>query len=232
VRILTSLRRALDSAGPLALLVMAVLLGGLILSKAIPPQETEPRPRNVAPPAQVEEPRGRRGRDPFGGAQVASEAPAATSVSRPPAAVPPTNAQAAPSTTSTTNRPVDQVPVRVEALPAAAPTMSEPSGGPSTVANVQAQPQERDEELAEEKYVPVVFTHKDGVIGMRVFADLQRKYPGILIDRQGQVQSVDLGVKGTWHRLVVLPPASREEATTLCDRLAAAGYDTCWIKPY
>jgi hypothetical protein len=214
VRILTSLRRALDSAGPVTLLAMAVLVGGIILSRAIPPQGIEPHPR-VAPLAQVEEPGGGSGRDPSAGAQIASDTPAATSVSRPPAPDPPSNAQAGPATTST-----------------AGSTISAPSDGTSTVANVRAQPQGRDEEPAEEKYVPVVFTHKDSVTSMRVFADLQRRYPSILIDRQGQVQSVDLGLKGTWHRLVVVPPGSREEATTLCGRLAAAGYDTCWVKPY
>jgi hypothetical protein len=82
-----------------------------------------------------------------------------------------------------------------------------------------------------EKFVPVVFTHKDKETAERTFAKLQRQYPKVLAHRQGEVQSVDTS-KGVFHRLVVLPPESREAATEICNRLALGGYEKCWVKNY
>jgi hypothetical protein len=81
-------------------------------------------------------------------------------------------------------------------------------------------------------YVPVVFTHRDARVASRAFADLQRQYPNLLGHHRGEAQPVDLGSKGVWHRLAVLPAGSRSDATKLCDRLVAAGYDRCWVKAY
>ena len=81
-------------------------------------------------------------------------------------------------------------------------------------------------------FVPVVFTHRDGGVASRAFADLQRRYPKLLAHRRGEPQPVDLGSKGVWHRLVVLPAGSRSDATKFCDRLVTAGYDRCWVKAY
>jgi hypothetical protein len=80
--------------------------------------------------------------------------------------------------------------------------------------------------------VPVVLTHKDDTEAKRAFGDLQRQYPKLLGHRQGEAQPVDLGKKGIWHRLVVLPPGARPQATKLCDQLLGAGYDRCWVKAY
>jgi sporulation related protein len=84
----------------------------------------------------------------------------------------------------------------------------------------------------EERFVAVVFTHKDQSTATRAFADLQQQYPGLLTKRQGEVQAIDVGKKGVWHRLAVLPAGSRQEAANLCEQLMAAGYDRCWVKPY
>jgi len=81
-------------------------------------------------------------------------------------------------------------------------------------------------------FVPVVYTHRDGGVARRAFADLQQRYPKLLGHRRGEPQPVDVGSKGVWHRLVVLPAASRSDATKLCDRLVTAGYDRCWVKAY
>jgi hypothetical protein len=81
-------------------------------------------------------------------------------------------------------------------------------------------------------FVPVVFTHRNGAVANRAFAELQQRYPKVLGHRRGEPQPVDLGSKGVWHRLVVLPPGSRSDATKLCDRLVIAGYDRCWVKAY
>ena len=81
-------------------------------------------------------------------------------------------------------------------------------------------------------FVPVVFTHRDGRVASRAFVELQQRYPNLLGQHRGEPQPVDLGSKGIWHRLVVLPAVSRSEATKLCDRLVSAGYDRCWVKAY
>ena len=83
-----------------------------------------------------------------------------------------------------------------------------------------------------EQYVPVVFTHKDDRTAKRAFGELQRQYPVLLTRRQAEIQPIDLGSKGIWHRVVVLPAATRQDAARLCDELTAAGYDRCWVKPY
>jgi hypothetical protein len=83
-----------------------------------------------------------------------------------------------------------------------------------------------------ERFVPVVFTHKDHATASRALTDLQQQHPKLLIHRQGEIQPVDLGKKGIWYRLVFLPAGPRLEATKLCDRLMAEGYDRCWVKPY
>jgi SPOR domain len=83
-----------------------------------------------------------------------------------------------------------------------------------------------------ERFVPVVFTHKEKGPALRAFAELQRKYPEVLTHRQSQLQSMDTGKNGIWYRLVVLPAGSRQEASEFCGRLEAAGYERCWVKAY
>ena len=88
------------------------------------------------------------------------------------------------------------------------------------------------ENAVPEQFVPVLFTHKDQATAARTFADLQREYPTVLRRRHSEVQSVDVNSNGTWHRLVVLPAGSRQQATHVCEQLMAAGYDRCWVKVY
>jgi hypothetical protein len=80
--------------------------------------------------------------------------------------------------------------------------------------------------------VPVVFTHKDHSTAQQALADLRQQYPELMARRTGEVQPVNVGEKGVWHRLVLLPSGSRRQATNLCERLLTAGYDRCWVKPY
>jgi hypothetical protein len=80
--------------------------------------------------------------------------------------------------------------------------------------------------------VAVVFTHQNQSALSQAFSDLQLQYPNLLASRQGETQRVDRGARGVWHRLVVLPPGSRQEADALCGQLAGVGYERCWIKPY
>src|SRR5262245_12309476 len=88
------------------------------------------------------------------------------------------------------------------------------------------------ENAVPEQFVPVLFTHQDEATAARTFADLQREYPTVLRRRHSEVQSVDVNSNGTWHRLVVLPAGSRQQATHVCEQLMAAGYDRCWVKVY
>jgi hypothetical protein len=83
-----------------------------------------------------------------------------------------------------------------------------------------------------EKFVSVVFTHKDKGTALRAFAELQRRYPKLMARRQSELQLVDTGKNGIWYRLVVLPAGPHQEASETCGRLQAAGYDRCWVKPY
>src|SRR5262249_944196 len=83
-----------------------------------------------------------------------------------------------------------------------------------------------------ERYVPVVFTHKDRGTALRAFAELQRRYPNLLAHRQSELQLLDTGKNGFWYRLVVIPTASHQEASETCGRLGVAGYDRCWVKAY
>jgi SPOR domain len=127
--------------------------------------------------------------------------------------------QAAPSSAPIGAPANDSVTVRSPGAPvdtsiAALPT---PSAAPPT---------------APEQFVPVVFTHQDKQTAQRAFNELRQQYPKLLQHRQSELQPVDVGNKGVWYRLLVLPPGSRQQATETCSRLAAAGYDRCWVKIY
>jgi hypothetical protein len=81
-------------------------------------------------------------------------------------------------------------------------------------------------------FVPVLFTHKDQAIVNRAFIELQHRFAAQLRHRKVESQAVDMGEKGIWHRLVMLPPGPREQADTVCQALMAGGYDRCWVKAY
>ena len=48
----------------------------------------------------------------------------------------------------------------------------------------------------EERFVPVVFTHKDHATVLRALSDLKKQYPNLLIGLEGEIQPLDLGKKG------------------------------------
>jgi hypothetical protein len=78
----------------------------------------------------------------------------------------------------------------------------------------------------------VVSTHRDKDAALDAFADLQSRYPGVLGQRKAEAQPIEIGDKGTWHRVVILPSGPRTSASGVCDQLYAAGFDRCWVKPY
>lgn len=67
---------------------------------------------------------------------------------------------------------------------------------------------------------------------LKQFADMQQKYGTILQNKTPDVQEANLGEKGTYHRLLVGPPGSRDAASSVCTQLKAEGYSGCWVTAY
>jgi hypothetical protein len=67
---------------------------------------------------------------------------------------------------------------------------------------------------------------------LKQFADMQQKYGVILQNKTPDIQEANLGEKGTYHRLLVGPPGSRDSASSVCTQLKAQGYSGCWVTAY
>jgi hypothetical protein len=67
---------------------------------------------------------------------------------------------------------------------------------------------------------------------LKRFADMQQKYGSVLGGKTPDVAEANLGAKGAYHRLVVGPPGSREQANTVCSQLKSQGYADCWVTSY
>lgn len=67
---------------------------------------------------------------------------------------------------------------------------------------------------------------------LKQFADMQQKYGTVLSGKTPDVAEANLGAKGNYHRLVVGPPGSREQASSLCSQLKSQGYTNCWVTSY
>lgn len=67
---------------------------------------------------------------------------------------------------------------------------------------------------------------------LKQFADMQQRYGMILQNKTPDVQEANLGEKGTYHRLLVGPPGSRDSANSVCSQLKAEGYSGCWVTAY
>jgi sporulation related protein len=128
-------------------------------------------------------------------------------VAQPKAQVPKAVARATPPTSVPTTKP------RKPAAPAA-PRAS--SGGNGYVAVLAS--------------VPVSGTSR--LEALKTFADIQQNFGSVLKNRTPDVREANLGAKGRYHRLMVGPPSSRENANTLCKELKSAGYPSCWITSY
>jgi hypothetical protein len=116
--------------------------------------------------------------------------------------------------------------------PAPSPPAAKRDSAPKGPAVATAHDAAKPPPALPEQFVPVVFTHREHATVLKTLTDLRQQYPELLMDRKAEIQPVDLGKKGVWHRLVLLPAGSRPEATKLCDRLMAEGYDRCWVKAY
>ena len=68
---------------------------------------------------------------------------------------------------------------------------------------------------------------------LQQFDAMQQKYGAALAGKAPDVVEAQIADKGTYHRLVVGPPASREAATGVCTQLKAAGYTaSCWVTAF
>ena len=67
---------------------------------------------------------------------------------------------------------------------------------------------------------------------LKQFADMQQKYGTILSNKTPDIREANLGEKGTYHRLMVGPPGSRDSASSVCTQLKAEGYSGCWVTAY
>lgn len=151
-----------------------------------------------------------------------AEKPVAVAKVTPPAAAAPAAAAAAPQITqakpavpSAEKKPVDKKVAAVAPTPAAAAPAARPSsaGYVAVLSSVPASSSSRMEALKQ-------------------FADMQQKYGSVLQSKTPDVTEANLGAKGTFHRLVVGPPGSREQASALCGQLKTAGYGGCWVTAY
>ncbi len=75
-------------------------------------------------------------------------------------------------------------------------------------------------------------SQKSSMDALKQFADMQQKFGTALANKTPEVREANLGDKGTYHRLLVGPPSSREQAGQLCSQLKAAGYGSCWVTAY
>jgi hypothetical protein len=194
----------------LAAKVVAMVSGAIDAARSTGPKEAPPATTAASqPPAEPVQPRPEE-RPAVAAAPAAPEpaAPARTA-SAAPLDVAPAAGRAGPTA------PAQPDEARVPTAPVAAPERAAPPAA-----------------AGEEQFVPVVFTHKDYDTVLQALSDLKQRFPNLLIGRRGEVQPVDLGRKGVWHRLVLLPAGTRPEATRLCDQMMAKGYDRCWVKVY
>jgi hypothetical protein len=83
-------------------------------------------------------------------------------------------------------------------------------------------------------YVAVLSSQRSRLDALKVFADLQQKYPDALSNRVPDVQEKDLSARGlgTMFRLVVGPPGSRSAASGICTQLKSAGHAGCWVTEF
>jgi hypothetical protein len=143
--------------------------------------------------------------------------------------VPPARVQAPPKAPTPPKTQVAVTPPPVDADATEVPIAKKRPPPPKTP--VATKPPQNTTTTSTAGFVAVLSSQKSRSDALRAFADLQQKFPGVLSDKQPEVQAADLE-SGHWERLVVGPPASRESAKDVCDKLAAAGYKGCWVKPY
>ncbi len=209
--------------------------GSIVPSAASPPAPAAgPQPVTVPGMTIVD---GFGGRPPAAAlATTAAPTPARPVVVNPPAAsAPPAAAAPAKPTVLARAEPVtvsDAAPVAVTkpAPAAAAAKVAVPKKAAVAAAPVAAASSGGNGFVAVLASVPA--SQKSSMDALKQFADMQQKYGSALVNKTPEVREANLGDKGTYHRLLVGPPSSREQAGQLCSQLKAAGYTSCWVTAY
>jgi hypothetical protein len=172
---------------------------------------------------------------PTGGAAATQAAPqqVATASAAPQKLVvtPPPAAKALPDATgSIDQQPAAPAPKKTIAkkLAAAAPVTTDDASAPAAAAPVTSG--------GTNGYVAVLASvpksASSRIDALKRFADMQQKYGNVLGGKTPDVAEANLGAKGQYHRLVVGPPGSREQASALCSQLKSQGYSDCWVTSY
>ncbi|MFV0297116.1 MAG: SPOR domain-containing protein [Hyphomicrobiaceae bacterium] len=81
-------------------------------------------------------------------------------------------------------------------------------------------------------YVAVLASKRNCRDARNAFAPLFQKYPDVLAGKTPDVKQVNLPDKGTWCRLIVGPPGSRQAARDICVALKGRGMTDCWPVSY
>ncbi|MBX9684766.1 MAG: SPOR domain-containing protein [Hyphomicrobium sp.] len=149
----------------------------------------------------------------FAATERASSAAAAVAVKPAPK---PAAKKVAAFTPSTTSDAFNPAAASSPAAPAAAPASVATGGANGYVAVLASVPRSSSSRMD----------------ALKRFADMQQKYASALTGKTPDVAEANLGTKGAYHRLVVGPPASREQASSLCTQLKAQGYNDCWVTSY
>ncbi|WP_072390236.1 SPOR domain-containing protein [Hyphomicrobium sp. CS1GBMeth3] len=132
---------------------------------------------------------------------------------------------------------VDTAPAETGAVEARAPAAAAPKADPPPKKKVAAAtPASTGPRPTGAGYVAVLASvpasDSSRIDALKQFADMQQRYSSILVNKTPDVQEANLGEKGTYHRLLVGPPGSRDSASSLCSQLKAEGYSGCWVTAY
>jgi hypothetical protein len=202
----------------------ATLAGTLSPNTAAPAAAATDQPVTVTPPNAADKP-----------VQIAAAAAAQPKVSVAPTVT--NSISAAADATQPASQPAASPAVKKVASAAAAPAAAVTAPAAPTVKKAVATPAAVAPASTGNGYVAVLasvpVSNTSRINALKQFADMQQKYGSVLQNKMPDVREANLGEKGTYHRLLVGPPGSREGAQALCGSLKAAGYaDSCWVTAY
>ncbi|MEQ1698325.1 MAG: SPOR domain-containing protein [Hyphomicrobiaceae bacterium] len=209
-----SVASAQSAVPPPAAPAASVGVPGMILANVPPPPPRLPQAVQPAAVAAVVNPPVPQQQAPRAAPKVIATAPA-------PAAYP-DPVDTAPAAAAPAAAPVKKI-IPKKITPAAGPA---PTAAPSAVGG----PKGGNGFVAVLASVPASGSSR--VEAMQQYADLQQKFGGVLGSKAPDVVEAKLP-NGIYHRLIVGPPASRDNATTVCTQLKAAGYTAdCWVTAF
>ncbi len=209
---------------------------------AATPAPTQPAPVAVAPvttetPAPNETPATPVVSTPVTTAPIRTETPAIVSTTEITAEEPATPAG---PVVSVVPRKKPAAPVQVARAPQATtpvrttPVRTTTQSGPLDLNNPPAAttqtaaPARTTGQIAPGTYIVQVTSQRSESAARNAYAGLQRKYPGILGNRNAVIVSANIQDRGTFYRARI-PAGSRAEAISLCESLKGAGGD-CFVR--